>query len=275
MKNKVIYFLLATSLTAFLLVGCGAENTTTPSTESNDTSIAEAVEPTEELSTEEQTEPEEMEQPTKTVEEAEEPEYETEVVEESTEEVTEPVVEEPTFTYTDLSQTMYAKQSVNVRSLPSTDGEKLGGLSTAQEVTVTGQCNETSWYRIDYNGSVGYVSNNYLVTEKPVVEEKPAEKPVQPSGNWYDDYEKYVWYDMGNYFFIITGSEDETHGYVFSEEATGYRKILEERYPDRNVYQAGEWSYNAGGVPVGTITALHVDPETGFPMWEEAGYIWD
>lgn len=256
-----------------LLAGCGTstdeetDSQTVTQTKADvtttETQEAESVDVLEETVTEEESEVEEEVTPEST----EEPE--------ATTEPTETVEPEPQYTYTDLNQTMYAKQSVNVRSLPSTDGEKLGGLSTAQEVTVTGQCNETSWYRIDYNGSVGYVSNNYLVNEKPVVEEKPAEQPVQTSGHWYDDYEKYVWYDMGNYFFIITGSEDETHGYVFSEEATGYRKILEERYPDKKVYQAGEWSYNAGGVPVGTITALHADPETGFPMWEEAGYLWD
>ena len=63
---------------------------------------------------------------------------------------------------------MYAKQAVNVRSLPCTDGEKMGGLAYAQSVTVTGQCDETKWYRILYNGEVAYVSNNYLVAEKPV-----------------------------------------------------------------------------------------------------------
>ncbi len=79
-----------------------------------------------------------------------------------------------TYSYTDMDATMYAQQTVNVRSLPSTDGEKLGGLSTNDEVKVTGQCVETSWYRIEYNGQVGYVSNNYLGNDKVVVQEQPA-----------------------------------------------------------------------------------------------------
>jgi uncharacterized protein YkwD len=61
---------------------------------------------------------------------------------------------------------MYAKSSVTVRDLPSTDGKKLGSLSTNQGVAVTGQCNETGWYRIEYNGSTGYVSNKYLSDEQ-------------------------------------------------------------------------------------------------------------
>ena len=69
------------------------------------------------------------------------------------------------YTYTDMSKTMYAKSAVNVRSLPSTSGTRLGSLSQNQKVTVTGQCNETGWYRISYNGGEGFVSNKYLVDE--------------------------------------------------------------------------------------------------------------
>lgn len=66
------------------------------------------------------------------------------------------------YTYTDLSATKYAASSVNVRDLPSTDGNKLGSLSTNDEVKVTGTCNETGWYRIVYGEGVAYVSNKYL-----------------------------------------------------------------------------------------------------------------
>ena len=71
-----------------------------------------------------------------------------------------------TYTYTDMSATMYAQSSVNVRDLPSADGEKLGALSTNQEVAVSGQCNETGWYRFEYDGQTAYVSNNYLSDSK-------------------------------------------------------------------------------------------------------------
>lgn len=71
------------------------------------------------------------------------------------------------YTYTDMSKTMYAKSAVNVRSLPSTSGTRLGSLPQNQKVTVTGQCNETGWYRISYNNADGFVSNKYL-TDEPV-----------------------------------------------------------------------------------------------------------
>ena len=76
---------------------------------------------------------------------------------------------------------MYAIQTVNVRNLPSTDGEKVGNLSTNQEVTVIGQCNETGWYRIEYNGETAYVSNNYLSAEMVSVQQSTGNSPTNGS----------------------------------------------------------------------------------------------
>lgn len=70
------------------------------------------------------------------------------------------------YTYADMSKTMYARNSVNVRSLPSTSGAKLGSLKKNGEVAVTGQCNETGWYRIVYGDGEAFVSNKYLSDEK-------------------------------------------------------------------------------------------------------------
>ncbi len=56
-------------------------------------------------------------------------------------------------------------QTVNVRKEPSADHEKLGSLTAGQKVTVTGQA-DTGWYRIDYNGMEGYVSDKYLSDQK-------------------------------------------------------------------------------------------------------------
>ena len=87
----------------------------------------------------------------------------------------EPTAEpEQQYTYTDMSAAMYATQTVNVRNLPNTDGEKVGSLSTNEEIAVTGQCNETGWYRFDYNGATSYVSNNY-VSDTRIEVSTPAE----------------------------------------------------------------------------------------------------
>lgn len=71
------------------------------------------------------------------------------------------------YTINEMESTMYAKSAVNVRNQPSTDGEKVGRLAYGQEITVTGQCEETGWYQIELNGEAAFVSNSYIVTEKP------------------------------------------------------------------------------------------------------------
>lgn len=149
MKKRLVAVMFAVMMIS--LVGCGKASEPMP---------IEATEVVEESETvEEATETEAV------VEEA----TETEAPEE--EPVTEAPAEEPAspYSYTDLSQTLYAQSTVNVRDLPEQTGAKLGSLSTNQEVTVTGQCNETGWYRISYNGGEGFVSNSYLGTEKVAV----------------------------------------------------------------------------------------------------------
>ena len=78
-----------------------------------------------------------------------------------------------------VTGTMYARAAVNVRNQPSTDGEKVGQLTQGQEVTVTGQCSETGWYQIELNGGKAFVSNNYIVAEKPAA----ATQTNQTAGN--------------------------------------------------------------------------------------------
>lgn len=75
----------------------------------------------------------------------------------------------PSFTVEDMTATMYAQRAVNVRSGPSTDYDKIGGLNTNDEVKVTGRAS-TGWYRIEYAGKEGYVSNNYLGDKKVEVQ---------------------------------------------------------------------------------------------------------
>ena len=171
MKKKLLATLLMTTL-ALSLVACGNDTATTPETELAETV---AVVETEEVETEvvaeveatEVIEATEMVEETETVVEATESVEETEVVEE--------VANTPAFTYTEMNATKYAKSSVNVRDLPNSDGNRVAGLTTNQQVKVTGQCNETGWYRIELNGDVAYVSNSYLVDNKVTVATTPAQ----------------------------------------------------------------------------------------------------
>ena len=159
---------------ALMLTACGSKETTSNETASTETTSAEttSVESTEVTTTEAATtEPavEPTEAPTES--EAAPTETPTESPAPAVEPTTAPV--EPTavstgYTYSELNQTMYAKSAVNVRDLPSTDGKKIGSLKASQEITVTGKCDQTGWYRFELNNTTGYVSDKYIVSEKPV-----------------------------------------------------------------------------------------------------------
>ena len=237
MKKRLLGLLLGIML-VFGCVGCGAENATTePTTEAVETTTT-SIEQSEVTDTPEETTastPEETEQAEEVVTEttktevasAEEPEATTEP---STEEVTpEPTEEpEPEYTYTDMTATMYATQTVNVRDLPDTSGNKVGSLSTNDEITISGQCNETSWYRFEYNGNVAYVSNKYVGENKVEVQQQAtanngSEQAQAPStlasnsGDWKTLYSAGTWYDMGEFVFIIEYGNDWTMQHNWSD----------------------------------------------------------
>ena len=88
----------------------------------------------------------------------------------------------PVFTVEDMSKVMYAQNAVNVRSGPSTDYEKVGGLAQNEQVQVTGLAS-TGWYRIDWNGQVVYVSQSYL-GDNPVVVATPPPARDYPPGDY-------------------------------------------------------------------------------------------
>ena len=102
---------------------------------------------------------------------------------EPTAESVEPTAVSTGYTYSEVSQTMYAKSAVNVRDLPSTDGKKIGSLKASQEITVTGKCDQTGWYRFDLNGTTGYVSDKYIVSEKPAVNTVAANTTTADNSN--------------------------------------------------------------------------------------------
>lgn len=153
---------------ALMLTACGSKETTsnetavteTTSVESTEITTTEAAvaEPTVEPAVEPTAEP--TEAPTETAPAS---------TVEPTAEPVEPTAVNTGYTYSELNQTMYAKSAVNVRDLPSTDGKKIGSLKASQEIVVTGKCDQTGWYRFDWNNTTGYVSDKYIVSETPAV----------------------------------------------------------------------------------------------------------
>ena len=150
-----------------MLTACGSKETTSNETASTETTSVTAtetnsVESTEMTTTEATVEP--TEAPTETA-----PAESPAPAAEPTTAPVESTAVSTGYTYSELNQTMYAKSAVNVRDLPSTDGKKIGSLKASQEITVTGKCDQTGWYRFELNNTTGYVSDKYIVSEKPAV----------------------------------------------------------------------------------------------------------
>ena len=172
---------------ALMLTACGSKETTSNETASTETTSVESTEmtATEAAVAEPTAKPAEI--PTES--EAAPAETPAESPAPAVEPTTAPV--EPTavstgYTYSELNQTMYAKSAVNVRDLPSTDGKKIGSLKASQEIVVTGKCDQTGWYRFDWNNTIGYVSDKYIVSEKPAVNTvASANNSSNTAGNQY------------------------------------------------------------------------------------------
>ena len=80
---------------------------------------------------------------------------------------------------TEMDATMYATTGVNVRESYSAESNKLRAIGTGEAVHVTGQTADGSWYRIEDAGvGEGFISAQYLSTEKPVIEQPVVEQSV-------------------------------------------------------------------------------------------------
>ena len=127
-----------------------------------------------------------------------------------------------------------------------------------------------------------YVYNNDATTQKDGTEtatcsacgkkntRTKAGTKLEPETHWYDGYERYVWYDMGEYFFMIVNTQDEVIPYTNSFP---YHQTLQERYPNRAIIQNGS-NIITPSYSVALISALYMDPEKGFPIWS-IDYLWN
>ncbi len=170
---------------ALMLTACGSKETTSNETASTETTSVESTE----MTTTEAAVAEPVAEPTVEPTEAPTETAPAESPAPAVEPTAKPVVAETTtaadtgYTYSELNQTMYAKSAVNVRDLPNTDGKKIGSLKASQEITVTGKCDQTGWYRFDWNNTTGYVSDKYIVSEKPAVNTVAANTATASNSN--------------------------------------------------------------------------------------------
>ena len=86
----------------------------------------------------------------------------------------EPVTQEVEL-FTEVNETVYATGTVNIRASWMADSEKLGSLGTGESVTRTGTgivgTEADGWSRVSLeDGTIAYISTNYLSTTKPVTQ---------------------------------------------------------------------------------------------------------
>lgn len=170
---------------ALMLTACGSKETANTETTSVTATEATSVESTE-MTTTEAAVAEPVTEPTVEPTEAPTEAAPTETPAPAVESTTAPVETTAVstgYTYSELNQTMYAKSAVNVRDLPNTDGKKIGSLKASQEITVTGKCDQTGWYRFELNNTTGYVSDRYIVSEKPAVNTVAANATTAGNSN--------------------------------------------------------------------------------------------
>ena len=163
MKKALIYA-LALAL-AFSLTACGQPKTEQPTDPAPSTSAPEPIAAPEPIK-DTAPEPEPEQTPAAPVEtEDTQPPEETESQEDEVQ------------LFTEVNETVYATGTVNLRSGPSTAHDKVGSLNKSDSVTRVGigTAEAEGWSRIQLSdSSIVYVSNSYLSTTKPVVQ--------QPSG---------------------------------------------------------------------------------------------
>ncbi len=105
-------------------------------------------------------------------------------------ETTAPEEEKPEVVYKEVNETVYAVSTVNIRTGPSTDYNKIGQLKTNESVTRIA-IGSNGWSKCIYNGEEVYISTSYLTTKKPDVVTYPIV--------WSDDTAKITiyreWYE--------------------------------------------------------------------------------
>ena len=73
--------------------------------------------------------------------------------------------ETETLAFTDVDETVYATDTVNIRKDASAGSEVVGKLRAGQSVRRTGY-NE-KWSQVEYGGQICFVSSEYLTAEEP------------------------------------------------------------------------------------------------------------
>ena len=163
-SEKDAHYALALAL-ALSLTACGQPNAEQPTDPAPSTSVPEPIAP-----------PEPIKDPAPESEPEQTPAAPVETEDTQPPEETESQEDEVQL-FTEVNETVYATGTVNLRSGPSTAHDKVGSLNKSDSVTRVGigTAEAEGWSRIQLSdGSIVYVSNKYLSTTKPVVQQQTS-----------------------------------------------------------------------------------------------------
>ncbi len=93
---------------------------------------------------------------------------------------TEPEETKPSVTFTEVDETVYATDKVNVRTGPGTGYKKIGSLNAGEAVRRIG-VGSNGWSKVIFDDKEAYVSSNYLTTTKPHTHNYQAGETVAPT----------------------------------------------------------------------------------------------
>ena len=91
--------------------------------------------------------------------------------------------------------------SLNVRSGPGKEYDSIGKVYSSDIIKITGSSN--NWYRIDYNGSEGYVSAEYITLQETEKEEASSSQPQTQTTEAGED--EVTGFQISNYKIPIIG----------------------------------------------------------------------
>lgn len=84
--------------------------------------------------------------------------------------------------FIELNKEMYTTSVVNLRESESIDSNIIEVAKLSKKVRVIGYYEGSEWYKVDYNGKVGYMNSNYLSDESPFIKLN--------STAYYDEYNR-------------------------------------------------------------------------------------
>lgn len=163
---------------------------------------------------------------------------------EATTSETEPTTEAEEYTVEDMSAIMYVSiSSLNVRSGPSADYDKVTVVREGDSLTVTGRAS-TGWYRVVVDGKEGFVSSTYVTTEKPsgkvttVTANNDDEEIIdddntsttKPSQNTESNITPTSWVADNNWEYMYSLFYSDNHRQVMNEVMEGIQNLQSEIY---------------------------------------------